>query len=106
MKRIEAIIGLSALADFHRCAKDLGIYGFDLSVRRTRLRDRQILPAIGVALPVTVSSIKVDFAVLDEQTKPTVHALLKAVHPKSIGIFKFDEDEDKGGTVRSRPNPT
>lgn len=106
MKRIEAIIERSALADFHRCAKDLGIYGFDLSVPRTRLRDRQILPVIGVALPVAVSSIKVDFAVLDEQTKPTVHAVLEAVHPESIGIFKFDEDEGKGGTVRSRPNPT
>ena len=33
-----------------------------------------------------------DFAVLDEDTKPTVHAVLELVHPESISIFKFDQD--------------
>jgi hypothetical protein len=36
--------------------------------------------------------IKVDFAGLDEDTKPTVHAVLESVHPESIAIFKFDQD--------------
>ncbi len=29
----------SALEDFYRCAKRLGIFGFDLSEEHTRLRD-------------------------------------------------------------------
>jgi hypothetical protein len=106
MKRIEAIIARSALDDFHRCARDLGIFGFDLSVPKTRFCDHQRLSMIGAVGPVTASSIKVDFAVPDEQTKPTVHAVLETVHPESIGIFKFDEDAGSGATVPSRPNPT
>jgi hypothetical protein len=31
----------SALDDFNRCAKQLGIFGFDLSEERTELRDHQ-----------------------------------------------------------------
>jgi hypothetical protein len=34
----------------------------------------------------------VDFAVLDEDIKPTVHAVLISVHPESIAIFKFEQD--------------
>jgi hypothetical protein len=103
MKRIEAIIARSALDDFHRCAKDLGIFGFDLSVPKRRLCDLQRLPITEESSPVTASRIKVDFAVLDEQTKPTVHAVLENVHPESIGIFKFDEDS--GAIALSRSNP-
>ncbi len=34
-----------------------------------------------------------DFAVLDEETKPTIHAVLESVHPDSISIFqRFDQD--------------
>lgn len=94
MKRIEAIIARSALDDFHRCAKNLGIFGFDLSVPKTRLCDHQRLSISGEHKSVTGSTIKVEFAVLDEQTKPTVHAVLEKVQPESIGIFKFDEDSD------------
>lgn len=103
MKRIEAIIARSALDDFHRCAKNLGIFGFDLSMPKNRLCDHQRLPITGESRPVTASRIKVDFAVLDEQTKPTVHAVLEKVHPESIGIFKFDEDP--GAVALSRPIP-
>jgi hypothetical protein len=34
----------------------------------------------------------VDFAVLDEETKHTIHAVLESVHPDSIAIFNFDPD--------------
>jgi hypothetical protein len=34
----------------------------------------------------------VDFAVLDEEVKPTIHAVLESVHPNSISVFKFDRD--------------
>jgi len=104
MKRIEAIIARSALDDFQRCARDLGIFGFDLSVQKTRLCDHHRLSINGEHRSVTPSRIKVDFAVLDEQTKSTVHAVLETVHPESIGIFKFDEDAGPAGSVRPRPN--
>jgi nitrogen regulatory protein PII len=103
MKRIEAIIARSALDDFHRCAKSLGIFGFDLSAPKTRLCDNQRLSIRRELRSVAGSKIKVEFAVLDEQTKPTIHAVLETVHPESIGIFKFDEDAS--AVVRPRPNP-
>ena len=92
MKIIEAVIKRSALEDFHRCAKQLGIFGFDLSEEHTNLRDHQRHAAASEFSPDTASTLKVDFAVPDEETKPTFHAVLESVHPNSIGIFKFDED--------------
>jgi nitrogen regulatory protein PII len=92
MKRIEAVVKRSALDDFHRCAKQLGIFGFDLSENPTKRRDHQRLAAAGEYTPDATSRVKVDFAVLDEETKPTVHAVLESVHPDSIAIFKFDQD--------------
>jgi len=38
------------------------------------------------------SKLKVDFAVADEETDLTVHAILELVHPDSIGIFTFDPE--------------
>jgi hypothetical protein len=95
MKRIEAVVKRSALDDFHRCARQLGIFGFDLSEDRTKCR--------GFA-PDSRSRVKVDFAVLDEETKPTVHAVLESVHPESIAIFKFDQDtQPQTSTRRNQP---
>jgi len=85
MKRIEAVIMRSALNDFHRCARQLGIFGFDLCEEQTNLRDHDYTSD-------TTSRLRVDFAVLDEETKPSVHAVLESVHPDSIAIFKFDQD--------------
>jgi len=34
----------------------------------------------------------VDFAVPDEATKPTIHALLESVHPESLAIYKIDQN--------------
>ena len=103
MRRIEAVVKRSALDDFHRCAKQLGIFGFDLSEDRTKRRDHQRL-ATGEYSPEATSRIKVDFAVLDEETKPTVHAVLESVHPESIGIFKFDQDaQPHTSTQRNSP---
>jgi hypothetical protein len=99
MKRIEAVVKRSALDDFHRCARQLGIFGFDLSEDRSKRRDRQPLAAPGDA-PDAASTVKVDFAVLDEETKPTVHAVLESVHPESIAIFKFDQDTQPQTSMR------
>jgi len=92
----------SALDDFNRCAKQLGIFGFDLSEERTELRDHQRLAIASECTLDTTSRLKVDFAVLDEETKPTIHAVLESVHPDSIAIFKFDRDT-RPGTVTRRP---
>jgi hypothetical protein len=81
MKRIEAVVKRSALDAFHRCARQLGIFGFDLSEDSTRRQK---------SAPSS-SRVIVDFAVPDEETKPTVHAVLESVHPDSIAIFKFDQ---------------
>jgi hypothetical protein len=90
MKIIEAIIMRSDLADFSRCVRQLGIFGFDLSEERANLGDRQRLADAGKHSFNTTARMKVDFAVLDEETKQTIHAVLESVHPDSIAIFKFD----------------
>jgi nitrogen regulatory protein PII len=105
MKRIEAVVKLSALDDFHRCAKQLGIFGFDLSEDGTRRRDHQRLAAAGECAPDATARVKVDFAVLDEETKPTVHAVLESVHPESIAIFKFDQDTQPQTSARRSSTP-
>jgi hypothetical protein len=97
MKRIEAVIARSALGDFHRCAKQLGIFGFDLSEEQTKLSDQRRLAIASDCTSDTTSRLKVDFAVLDEEIKPSIHAVIELVHPDSIAIFKFDQD--------ARPKP-
>ena len=87
----------SALDDFGRCAKRLGIFGFDLSEES---QDYHQPVAVGSEqISNNTTRLKVDFAVLDEQTKPTVHAVLEAVHPDSISIFKFDQDTRQGSAI-------
>jgi nitrogen regulatory protein PII len=104
MKRIEAVVKRSSLDDFHRCAKQLGIFGFDLSEERIRRRGHQPLAIGGECVPDATLRVKVDFAVLDEETKPTVHAVLESVHPESISIFKFDQDtQPPTSTPRNSP---
>jgi len=90
MKRIEAVIRRSALDDFQRCAKELGIFGFDLSEERSRYCGHQHREVRAQVKPVSASKLKVDFAILDEQINPTIHAVLESVHPESIAIFKLD----------------
>jgi nitrogen regulatory protein PII len=90
MKRIEAVIRRSALDDFQRCAKELGIFGFDLSEEQSRICGHQRREMLAQVKPVSASRLKVDFAILDEQINPTIHAVLEAVHPESIAIFKLD----------------
>lgn len=90
MKRIEAVIPRSALDDFQRCAKHLGIFGFDLSEQHTRFCNHQRREFRVQATPVSASKLKVDFAILDDEIKPTIHAVLESVHPESIAIFHLD----------------
>jgi hypothetical protein len=91
MKRIEAVVKRAALYDFHRCAKQLGIFGFDLSEDCRKRRGHQPRAISGECAPDATSRIKVDFAILDEDTELTIHTILESVHPDSIGIFKFDQ---------------
>lgn len=104
MKRIEAVVTRSALDDFHRCARQLGIFGFDLSENPTRLNDYQRPGTSSQCTFHRESRVKVDFAVLDEEIKPTIHAVLESVHPDSIGIFKFDQDT-RPAPVSKRDHP-
>ena len=92
MKRIEAVLKNSALDDFHRCAKQLGIFGFDLSEKCTSVGNTNRSLSAASALPTLRRGSKWDFAVLDEDTEPTVHAVLISVNSESIAIFKFDQD--------------
>ena len=100
MKRIEAVIMRSALDDFHRCARQLGIFGFDLSEEQTRLRDHQRLAIAPNCTSEATSRLKVDFAVLDEEAKPSIHAVIELVHPDSIAIFKFEQDAQPATAIR------
>jgi len=102
MKRIEAVISHAALDGFRECARRLGIFGFDLS-EEPQLRDQQRRPIGNTPTPDPVSRLKVDFAVLDGDTKPTVHAVLESVHPESIAIFKFDENARPETATRRLP---
>jgi hypothetical protein len=86
MKRIKAVIARSSLDDFHHCARQLGIFGFDLSEERAGSPQGTHENSAR-----TKSRIEVDFAVLDEEAKPTVHAVLESAHPDSVGIFKFEQ---------------
>jgi hypothetical protein len=102
MKIIEAIFKRSALRDFSRCAKQLGIFGFDLSEDSRKLQDHhQRVAVANEQIRNTTARLKVDFAVLDEQTNSTVHAVLESVHPDSISIFKFEQDM-RAGSATSR----
>ena len=103
MKRIEAVISRAALNDFHRCAKELGIFGFDLSVPKKVFCDHQRRINPPESRPHPALLLKIDFAVLDEQANPTIHAVLQSVHPESIGVFRFDEDMKPASFNRERP---
>lgn len=105
MKRIEAIITRSALDDFQRCAKQLGIFGFDLCEEHPKLRDYQRLTMVSDFAPDTTARFKVDFAIPDEETHPTIHAVLESVHPDSIAIFKFDQENGRKIATRRPANP-
>ena len=49
------------------------------------------------------SRIKVDFAILDAQTKRTIHAVLESVHPEKHWSLQFDEDTEANRTHRLWP---
>jgi nitrogen regulatory protein PII len=92
MKRIEAVIRRSSYDDFQRCVKQLGIFGFDLCEEDNQPARRKPQLIASHVSPPTVSKLKVDFAVPDEDANPTVHAVLESADPCSIGIFKFEQN--------------
>jgi hypothetical protein len=92
MRIIETIIMRSALGDFSRCVRQLGIFAFDLIEEREKVWDH-CQPSLDRGPdPDTPVRLKIDFAVPDKETKFIVHALLESAHPDSIGIFKFDQN--------------
>ena len=92
MKIIEVIITRSALDDFSRCARQLGILAFDLIEERERVWDSCQPSLDRTPTPDTPVRLKIDFAVPDKETKSIVHAVLESAHPDSIGIFKFEQN--------------
>ena len=101
MKRIEeAVVRSSDLRRFCQCAEKLGVFGFDLceyrDSRAGRSRDGDRLQPEG-NLTSERSRLKVDFAVLDIDTKDAIHAVLEQVHPDSIAIFKLDQEPSQTG---------
>jgi hypothetical protein len=98
MKIIEAVFMRTALDDFGRCAQRLGIFGFDLSEESCKDHHQPVAVA-SEQVRNNTRRLKVDFAVLDEQAKSTVHAVLESVHPDSISIFKFDQDIHQGSAT-------
>jgi len=98
MKRIEAVVRRSELYRFFQCAESLGIFGFDLCECReigagffgdkTRIHP--------TSDPIDDDSrLKVDFAVLDSDTKDILHTVLERVHPDSIAVFILDQEWSK-----------
>ena len=100
MKRIEAVVTRATLNDLCRCAKQLGIFGFDLSEDHTKDPDYQRRHTSQQTNAYS-SRLVVDFAVPDEAAKPTIHALLESVHPESVAIFKIDENTDSKAGYRA-----
>jgi len=86
MKRIQTVVRRSELGSFYQCASKLGILGFDLEENSR-------------------AALKVDFAVLDTDSKDTVHAVLEQVHPDSIAIFQLD-NEPAADTAADPAKPT
>jgi len=95
MKKIEAVLARSAVDDLRRCAKQLGILGFDLIEEHPKNRDYQRRHMPSEPPTPSLSRLVVDFAVSDEAAKSTVHALLESVHPESVSIFKIDDKTDR-----------
>ena len=93
MKRIEAVVMRSALHDLSRCAKQLGIFAFELCEERPKTCSYHRSQTVAEELPMSPSKLVARFAVSDEATNPTIHALLESVHPDSVGIYKFDQNE-------------
>ena len=94
MKRIEVVMNSPTLDRFRDVAADLGIMEFDVAeVRRSspqhvgcqRLQRGQ---AFTVDL---LERAKVEFEVFDRDADKIVHALLAALHPDRISIFKVDQ---------------
>jgi hypothetical protein len=103
MRIIEAIITRSALDDFSRCARQLGILAFDLIEERERVWDHCQALLDRAPTPDTPVRLKVDFAVPDKETKSIVHAVLESAHPDSIGIFKFEQNTRSNTSVSPSP---
>lgn len=93
----------SNLDDFSRCVRQFGVLGFDLSEEQSTLLNFQRVAKANELTYDTGAKLKIDFAVLDEETKPVVHAVLESVHPESIGIFQFDADTRNGSIKDGSP---
>jgi nitrogen regulatory protein PII len=95
MKRVEVVMTSSALDMFKSSATSLGIFEYDVSdVRlspRVAVKERQRLYRGQEYTLDLLPRVKVEFALLDEDTKLIVQNLLTLVTPDSIAIFPLDQ---------------
>ncbi len=99
MKRIEAVVRRSELRRFCQCAEKLGIFGFDL------FENRNAKGTVRGGEDRNQARLTVDFAVLDSETKDTVHAVLEESHPDSIAIFTLGTEAGSDGGAGSSATP-
>jgi nitrogen regulatory protein PII len=94
MKKMEVVMANLALDAFTQSAAELGIAEFEVAkVRRFNRRgvERQRLYRGNSFACELVERTKVEFAVFDEDVNWIVHALIGALHPESVAIFKLDQ---------------
>ena len=95
MKKIEAVIPPWTLDTFKEAALELGISEFDLvEVYRsgcTTIEGRRKLYRGREFAADLLPRLKLEFVLLDNDVKTTLHRLLELVHPESIAVFKLDQ---------------
>jgi nitrogen regulatory protein PII len=95
MKRVEVVMTSSALDTFKSSATSLGISEYDVSDVRlapsVAVKERQRLYRGQQYTLDLLPRVKVEFALLDEDTKPIIQNLLTLVTPDSIAIFLLDQ---------------
>jgi nitrogen regulatory protein PII len=96
MKKIETVLRRFELKSFSRCAKQLGVLGFDLSENNDSPRKGGHHDLVQAIIDdESFIKVKVTFAVLDREAKDTVYAILKRVHPDSIAIFQMEKESSR-----------
>ena len=95
MKRIETVITPWSLDTFKELAPKLGISEFNLveiySTCSTTAERRKRLYKGAEYTTDLVPRLKLEFVLLDDDVKATLHQLLVSIRPESIAVFKLDQ---------------
>ncbi|MFZ0890011.1 MAG: P-II family nitrogen regulator [Candidatus Binataceae bacterium] len=94
MKRIEVVMNSPALDGFRDVAAELGIMEFDVAEVRRSSPQHVGCQRLCRGQAFTVDLLeraKVEFEVFDKDAEKIVHALLAALHPDRISVFKVDQ---------------